>query len=248
MLKLTLVFREAIWVTLLVFLLFPQESNRHKASPLWLSSHPDTLRRYSGVAGVYGGPSCWSHVCGQALPPAPPGPVCVSSEPCLQHSNVRYARPLRATSSPLPLLRLLAHSLTHSLTQLLPHLTSLRTTNFIRYSFKKTQASWQCAQTTLLKKERERKNERETEWGRRSGREGGIYRKTEEGGESMREIERGRRVVKRETEIKRESDEETECCFYNYRHFCVPGCLIVFKIKSFLLSEDHIKSVKKICM
>ncbi len=143
----------------------------------------------------------------------------------------------------LSLPRSLTHSLSSSHTS--PHCAPPNSSGI--HSEKK-QASWQRAQTTLLKKERERKNERETAWGRRSGREGGIYRKTEEGGESTREIERGRRVVKREMEIKPESDEEIECCFYNYRHFCVPGCLIVFKTKSFLLSEDHIKSVKKTFM
>lgn len=71
----------------------------------------------------------------QALAPAPPGPECHTDNPelCLQHLNVCYARPgaeaARCARS--------APSLARSLTQLLPRLTSLRTTNFIRYSFRK---------------------------------------------------------------------------------------------------------------
>lgn len=151
--KLTLVFREAIWVTLSVCLLFPQESNRHKRAP---SRSPPTPRPYGGTVVL---PACT-----EALPVEVMAVVRHCPLPHLAPS-VWALSPARSTQmcvmqglSGPPALPSLARSLTHSLAQLLPHLTSLRTTNFIRYSFKKD-TSQLAACPDYTAKERERVKE-----------------------------------------------------------------------------------------
>ncbi len=160
-------FREAIWVTLL----FPQESNRHRASPpppLALLP-PRHLTEAQRCCQRVQRPLLLKSGC-----PLPRRAPCVwaLTEPCLQHSNVLYARPLRATSPPLAPSPSLAHSLSSSHTS--PNCAPPTSSGI---HSKKTQASWQRAQTTLLKKERERMKKRQSEGGEQGEREGYPERK-----------------------------------------------------------------------
>ncbi len=138
--------------------------------PPSLSSHPDTLRRHSGVASVYGGPSCWSQAA-----PCPAGPrVCelwlspaCSTQMCFMQG---LSEPPALPSLPLP--RSLARSLSSSHTS--PNCAPPTSSGI---HSKKTQASWQRAQTTLLKKERESMKKRQSEGGEQGEREGYPERK-----------------------------------------------------------------------
>jgi len=79
-------------------------------------------------------------------------------------------------------------SLARSLTQLLPLLTSLRSTNFIRYSFKKDTCQLAaCPDYTAKERESKRMKERQNEGGDQGEREGCTERRRRE----AREIERG---------------------------------------------------------